>query len=57
MGEKDWHLSGEADASKRPLNSALEVDMDFDTTGGWPARYGSVRYGSSPAIHKSGSLR
>jgi len=33
MGAKDWHLTGEADASKRPLNSALEVDMDFDTTG------------------------
>jgi U3 small nucleolar ribonucleoprotein component len=34
MGEKEWQLRGETDASRRPLNSALEVDMDFDTTGG-----------------------
>jgi U3 small nucleolar ribonucleoprotein component len=25
-------MRGEADARGRPLNSALEVDMDFDTT-------------------------
>ncbi|KAG1671302.1 hypothetical protein FOA52_010874 [Chlamydomonas sp. UWO 241] len=30
--EKAWQLRGEADARGRPLNSALEVDMDFDTT-------------------------
>uniref|UniRef100_A0A7S0VDG6 Uncharacterized protein n=1 Tax=Polytomella parva TaxID=51329 RepID=A0A7S0VDG6_9CHLO len=32
MSEKDWFLRGEASASRRPLNSALEIDMDFETT-------------------------
>ncbi|KAF5826355.1 Mpp10 protein-domain-containing protein, partial [Dunaliella salina] len=32
MAEKEWHLRGEVDAGHRPLNSALEVDVDFDTT-------------------------
>lgn len=32
MGEKPWHLVGEVSASARPLNSALEIDMDYDTT-------------------------
>lgn len=34
LADKDWFLRGEADATRRPLNSALEIDMDFDTTGG-----------------------
>lgn len=33
MADKEWQLRGEVDAGKRPMNSALEVDMDFDTTG------------------------
>ena len=33
LADKDWFLRGEADATRRPLNSALEIDMDFDTTG------------------------
>uniref|UniRef100_A0A6S8M6V2 Uncharacterized protein n=1 Tax=Dunaliella tertiolecta TaxID=3047 RepID=A0A6S8M6V2_DUNTE len=32
MAEKEWHLRGEVAAGHRPLNSALEVDVDFDTT-------------------------
>jgi len=32
LAEKEWQLRGEADARTRPLNSALEVDLDFDTT-------------------------
>jgi len=32
MGDKPWALSGEVNAGKRPVNSALEVDMDFETT-------------------------
>lgn len=32
MGAKDWYLQGEVDASIRPKNSALELDMEFDTT-------------------------
>lgn len=32
MGDKPWHLVGEVSASRRPLNSALEIDMDYDTT-------------------------
>ena len=33
MADKAWQLRGESDAARRPLNSALEVDLDFDTTG------------------------
>lgn len=33
-GTQVWYLRGEVDAKGRPLNSALEVDMDYDTTGG-----------------------
>lgn len=33
LSEKEWTMRGEINASHRPLNSALEVDMDFDTTG------------------------
>ncbi len=32
MGEKAWHMKGEVDAASRPLNSALEMDLDYDTT-------------------------
>ncbi|PSC76514.1 U3 small nucleolar ribonucleo MPP10 [Micractinium conductrix] len=32
MGEKEWFMRGEIDAGRRPKNSALEVDLDFDTT-------------------------
>ncbi|KAL3156038.1 hypothetical protein ABBQ32_013026 [Trebouxia sp. C0010 RCD-2024] len=30
MAEKDWFMQGEAGAAKRPLNSALELDLDFE---------------------------
>lgn len=33
MADREWHLRGEVAALHRPLNSALEVDADFDTTG------------------------
>ena len=29
-GERPWYLMGEADASRRPLNSALALDLDFE---------------------------
>ena len=32
MAEKEWPFRGEITASDRPLNSALEVDLDYDTT-------------------------
>ncbi|KAL6771272.1 hypothetical protein ACKKBF_B34610 [Auxenochlorella protothecoides x Auxenochlorella symbiontica] len=32
MAAKDWFLRGEVGGTHRPLNSALEVDMDYDTT-------------------------
>jgi U3 small nucleolar RNA-associated protein MPP10 len=32
MGDKPWHLVGEVPGASRPLNSALEIDMDYDTT-------------------------
>eukprot|EP00878_Enallax_costatus_P011914 GHUV01012438.1.p1 GENE.GHUV01012438.1~~GHUV01012438.1.p1 ORF type:complete len:599 (+),score=315.95 GHUV01012438.1:2225-4021(+) len=32
LGDKPWHLIGEVSAAKRPVNSALEIDMDYDTT-------------------------
>ena len=41
MGDKAWQLTGEVDASRRPLNSALEVDLDFETTG---QRLGGARF-------------
>ncbi|EIE20541.1 Mpp10-domain-containing protein, partial [Coccomyxa subellipsoidea C-169] len=30
MGDKEWFMRGEAKAGARPLNSALEVDLDFE---------------------------
>ncbi|BDA50529.1 probable U3 small nucleolar ribonucleoprotein protein MPP10 at C-terminar half [Coccomyxa sp. Obi] len=30
MGDKDWFMRGETSAGARPLNSALEVDLDFE---------------------------
>ncbi|GIL47167.1 hypothetical protein Vafri_4051, partial [Volvox africanus] len=33
LGDKAWHLTGEVAAGSRPLNSALELDMDFETRG------------------------
>eukprot|EP00775_Hariotina_reticulata_P000894 gene894-biopygen1868 len=32
LGEKPWHLVGEVAATGRPMNSALEIDMEYDTT-------------------------
>eukprot|EP00210_Caulerpa_lentillifera_P002692 g2572.t1 len=32
IGEKDWPFRGEIKASDRPMNSALEVDLDYETT-------------------------
>ena len=32
MAEKEWQLRGEAGSVGRPINSALEVDLDFETT-------------------------
>ena len=32
LAARDWFLRGEIDARKRPKNSALEIDMDFETT-------------------------
>ena len=32
MGEKPWFLQGEVVAGARPKNSALEIDLDFETT-------------------------
>jgi hypothetical protein len=37
MGERPWQLTGEVSAGRRPVNSALEVDMDFETTAKWVA--------------------
>lgn len=30
LGEKDWTMQGEVTAAKRPKDSALEVDLDFE---------------------------
>lgn len=32
MAEKDWYLRGEVTAQGRPKNSALELDLEFETT-------------------------
>lgn len=32
IGERDWFMAGEVSASSRPKNSALEIDLDFETT-------------------------
>lgn len=32
VGPRSWELTGEVDAAARPLNSALEVDLDFERT-------------------------
>jgi U3 small nucleolar RNA-associated protein MPP10 len=32
LGEKEWFMRGEISASHRPKNSALEIDLDFETT-------------------------
>ena len=32
LGERDWYMRGEVSGSHRPMNSALEVDLDFETT-------------------------
>ncbi|KAL4859859.1 Nucleolar GTP-binding protein 1 [Chlorella vulgaris] len=32
MGDKAWFMQGEVDAGRRPKNSALEIDLDFETT-------------------------
>lgn len=32
MGEKEWFMKGEVVAGQRPKNSALEVDLDFETS-------------------------
>lgn len=32
IGDKDWFMKGEAQAGHRPLNSALELDLDFERT-------------------------
>eukprot|EP00879_Flechtneria_rotunda_P007579 GHRR01007950.1.p1 GENE.GHRR01007950.1~~GHRR01007950.1.p1 ORF type:complete len:537 (+),score=268.55 GHRR01007950.1:389-1999(+) len=32
MVDKPWHLVGEVSAARRPINSALEIDMEYDTT-------------------------
>ena len=32
MGSKVWLMTGQVGAANRPLNSALEVDLDYDTT-------------------------
>ena len=32
LGEREWFMRGEVSGSHRPMNSALEVDLDFETT-------------------------
>lgn len=32
IGDKAWFMQGEVDAGRRPKNSALEIDLDFETT-------------------------
>lgn len=32
MAEKGWHMRGEASAAARPVNSALELDLDYELT-------------------------
>jgi hypothetical protein len=36
VGDKPWHLVGEVSAAGRPMNSALEIDMEYDTTNKLP---------------------
>ena len=31
IAEKPWQMKGEVSGSKRPVNSLLEADLDFDT--------------------------
>ncbi len=35
LADKSWHLVGEVTGQHRPMNSALELDMEFENTGGW----------------------
>ena len=32
LGGREWYMRGEVSGSHRPMNSALEVDLDFETT-------------------------
>lgn len=34
LADKSWHLVGEVTGQHRPMNSALELDMEFENTGG-----------------------
>jgi hypothetical protein len=40
MDAPDWFMRGEVDATRRPKNSALELDLDFDTTVKPPPQVG-----------------
>jgi U3 small nucleolar RNA-associated protein MPP10 len=32
LGAREWYMRGEVSGTHRPMNSALEVDLDFETT-------------------------